>query len=103
MFRFILTFNIVLIIVLGGIGSITGTVISASAVTILMEVLRFIEKPMSIGSMTIPGIAGMRMVVFSAMLMIVILFYPKGLMGRNEFNWDYFINKKFLKSRKKSV
>lgn len=103
MFKFILTFNIVLIVVLGGIGSITGTVIAASAVTILMEVLRFIENPIVIGSLHIPGVAGMRMVVFSAMLMLVILFYPKGLMGRNEFNWDYFINKKFLKSRKKSV
>lgn len=103
MFKFTLTFNIVLIIVLGGIGSITGSIIAASAVTILMEVLRFIENPITIGSLHIPGISGMRMVVFSAMLMLVILFYPKGLMGRNEFNWDYFINKKFLKSRKKSV
>lgn len=102
-FSFILTFNIVLIIVLGGIGSITGTVISASVVTILMEVLRVIEKPMVIGSINIPGISGMRMVVFSVILMVVILFYPKGLMGRNEFNWDYFIHKKYLKNRKKSV
>ncbi|PKM95226.1 MAG: branched-chain amino acid ABC transporter permease [Firmicutes bacterium HGW-Firmicutes-1] len=102
-FTFILTFNIVLIVVLGGIGSITGTIIAASTVTILMEVLRFIEKPISLGAIQIPGIPGMRMVIFSLMLMGVILFYPKGLMGRNEFNWDYFIKKKFLKSRKKSV
>lgn len=103
MFKFVLTFNIVLIVVLGGIGSITGTVIAASAVTILMEVLRFIESPISLGFIQIPGIPGMRMVIFSLMLMIVILFYPKGLMGRNEFSWDYIINLKFLKKRKKSV
>lgn len=103
MFKFNLTFNIVLIVVLGGIGSITGSVIAASAVTILMEVLRFIENPINIGALHIPGIAGMRMVVFSALLMVIILFYPKGLMGRNEFNWDYFTKKKFLRKGKKSV
>ncbi len=103
MFRFILTFNILLIVVLGGIGSITGTIISATAVTILMEVLRFIENPINLGFVNIPGIPGMRMVVFSLMLMGVILFYPQGLMGRAEFNWDYFLKKKFLKNRKKSA
>lgn len=103
MFRFILTFNILLIVVLGGIGSITGTIISATAVTILMEVLRFIENPINLGFINIPGIPGMRMVVFSLMLMGVILFYPKGLMGRAEFNWDYFLKKKFLRNRKKSA
>lgn len=103
MFRFILTFNILLIVVLGGIGSITGTIISATAVTILMEVLRFIESPINLGFINIPGIPGMRMVVFSLMLMGVILFYPKGLMGRAEFNWDYFLKKKFLRNRKKSA
>jgi branched-chain amino acid transport system permease protein len=103
MFRFILTFNILLIVVLGGIGSITGTIISATAVTILMEALRFIENPINLGFINIPGIPGMRMVVFSLMLMGVILFYPKGLMGRAEFNWDYFLKKKFLRNRKKSA
>ncbi len=102
MFRFILTFNILLIVVLGGIGSITGTVISACVVTSMMEVLRFLEGNMDFGFIQIEGIAGMRMVVFSALLMIVILWYPRGLMGHNEFNWDYFLQKKFLKRFKKN-
>jgi len=98
MFRFILTFNILLIVVLGGIGSLTGSVISAVTVTVLMEVLRVIEKPLNIGSLHIAGIPGMRMVVFSFMLMAVILFYPKGLMGRNEFKWEYLFNRKSKRS-----
>ncbi|BEP27772.1 branched-chain amino acid ABC transporter permease [Helicovermis profundi] len=103
MFRFILTFNILLIVVLGGIGSLTGTVLSAIGVTVLMEVLRVIEKPLSIGALHIPGIPGMRMVVFSFLLMAVILFYPRGLMGRNEFTWEYFTKGKFLNKFKKSA
>lgn len=90
MFKFTLTFNILLIIVLGGMGSITGTVISAFLVTISLEALRFLDQPINLGFFVIPGVAGMRMVVFSVLLMIVVLFYRHGLMGNKEFNWDKF-------------
>ncbi|HYF81617.1 MAG TPA: branched-chain amino acid ABC transporter permease [Clostridia bacterium] len=85
MFRFFLTFNILLIIVLGGMGSITGTVISAFVITIAQEVLRFLDEPMF---PSIPALPGLRMVVFSALLMIVVLFFRHGLMGTREFSWD---------------
>lgn len=104
MFRFIMTFNILLIVVLGGIGSITGSVISAITVTVLLEQMRFLDQAIKIGDFVIKGVPGMRMVVFAMMLMGVILFYPKGLMGREEFEWDklfsgYYLNKlKFKKN-----
>lgn len=98
MFTFLYTFNILLIVVLGGIGSISGTCISAVVVTILMEVLRVIEKPLDLGFLMIPGIPGMRMVIFSTLLMGVILFYPKGLMGTNELDWDSLF--RFFKRKK---
>lgn len=92
-FQFVLTFNILLIIILGGMGSITGSIISAFVVTIAGEALRFLDESMTIGSLYIPGIPGMRMVVFSALLMIVVLFFRKGLMGTNEFSWDRIFGK----------
>jgi branched-chain amino acid transport system permease protein len=91
LFRFTLTFNILLIIVLGGMGSITGTIISAFIVTIGQEALRFLDQPFSLGFIQVPGISGLRMVVFSALLMLVVLFFRRGLMGTNEFSWDSFI------------
>jgi len=94
MFRFLLTFNILLIVVLGGMGSITGTCISAILVTVLMEVLRFLDETINLGFIQIEGIQGLRMVVFSAILMIVIIFYQNGLMGNKEFTWDMFKKKK---------
>ena len=94
MFRFLLTFNILLIVVLGGMGSITGTCISAILVTVLMEVLRFLDETIDLGFIQIEGIQGLRMVVFSAILMIVIIFYQNGLMGNKEFTWDMFKKKK---------
>jgi len=84
MFRFTLTFNILLIVVLGGMGSISGSVISAVVVTILMEWLRFLDQ----GFMGLPEIPGLRMVVFSTLLLLVVLFYPRGLMGNEELSWN---------------
>ncbi|AOY75690.1 branched-chain amino acid ABC transporter permease [Clostridium formicaceticum] len=92
MFRFVLTFNVLLIIVLGGMGSITGTVISAFIVTAGLEYLRFLDESINLGFVKLEGIAGLRMVVFSALLMIVVIFFRNGLMGTNEFSWDNFFN-----------
>ena len=102
MFRFLLTFNILLIVVLGGIGSITGTIIAAIVVTVLMEVLRVLDGSMNFGFFEIQGIPGLRMVIFSALLMMVILFYQRGLMGTNEFSWDA-LEKRIRRLRKRGA
>jgi branched-chain amino acid transport system permease protein len=87
-FLFTLTYQIVGVTVMGGMGSLTGSVISASLYTIFLEALRPLESQFTIGSLTVPGIPGMRMVIFSVLLLLVILFSRKGLMGNNEFSWD---------------
>ncbi|MDK2822980.1 MAG: branched-chain amino acid transport system permease protein [Clostridia bacterium] len=88
MFRFLLTFNILLIVVVGGMGSISGSIISAISITILMEVLRALDQ----GFMGLPALPGLRMVVFALLLMSVVLFYPKGLMGNEELSWNKLMN-----------
>ena len=103
MFRFSFTFSILLIIVLGGMGSITGTVIAAFIISSATEFLRFLDQSINLGFVVIPGISGLRMVVFSALLMIVVLFFRHGLMGTNEFSWDkiidFFQRKPLIKRR----
>ncbi len=89
MFLFILTFNILMIVVTGGLGSISGSVIAGVVITILLEWLRFVENPISIGNFYIAGIPGMRMVVFSLALLFIILFRREGLMGTKELSWDW--------------
>ena len=91
MFLFILTFNILMIVVAGGLGSITGSVIGGIGITALLEWLRFVENPMSIGSFEIAGIPGMRMLVFSLALVFIILFKQEGVMGMREFSWAWFL------------
>ena len=88
MFTFMLTFNILLVVVLGGIGSISGSIVGAIAVTILMELLRFLDGPMNLGFLVTEARPGLRMVVFSVMLMVVVLFRQRGLMGSRELSWS---------------
>ena len=94
MFNFIFTFNILLIIVLGGMGSLTGTIISAFIITIANEVLRFLDERIDLGIVAFNGKVGLRAVVFSALLMVVVLFYRHGLMGNKEFSWDQLFDRK---------
>lgn len=94
MFRFLFTFQILLIVVLGGMGSVTGSAIAAVIVTVMMEVLRFVEMPMNLfGLVQFSGLPGLRMVIFAASLVLVILFYRQGIMGTREFNWDWLLDK----------
>ncbi len=66
MFTFLLTFNILMIVVAGGLGSLTGSILGSVIITVLLEWLRVVESPHHLGGFAIPGIPGMRMVVFSA-------------------------------------
>lgn len=88
MFTFTLTYNIILIVVLGGSGSISGSVIASIIVTVLMEALRFLDEPMNLIFVKTPGLPGLRMVVFSVFLMAVIIFRQRGLMGNKELSWE---------------
>lgn len=90
LFTFFLTFNLLIMIVVGGLGSTTGAVIGAALFAWGGEALRIVEQPVQFAGLKIPGIPGMRMVVFSLILMIVIIFARHGIMGRHEFKWDWF-------------
>ena len=88
MFNFQLTFNILMIVVAGGLGSITGSMVGAVVITVLLEWLRFVEDTIQIGSFVLEGIPGMRMVIFSVVLLFIILYRREGIIGGYEFSWD---------------
>lgn len=88
------TFNILMIVVAGGLGSITGSIVGAVVITVLLEWLRFVEDTIEIGSLVIQGIPGMRMVIFSLVLMVIILYRRQGIMGSWEFTWDKILPRK---------
>jgi len=87
LFTFFLTFNLLIIIVVGGLGSITGSVLAAVLFTLGGEWLRVVEEPQALWGLNLPGIPGMRMVIFSVLLLLVIIYCRRGLLGGREFTW----------------
>lgn len=74
-FQFIKSIEIIIMIVLGGMGSITGSVLGAVVITILPELLR-----------KLPGdLYSYRLVIYSALLILIMLTRPQGVMGSREF------------------
>jgi len=71
-FGFMRSVEILVMVVLGGMGSIIGSVVAAGALTVLPEVLR--------------GFSEYRMVVYSLLLIVVMVFKPSGLFGRYDFS-----------------
>lgn len=74
-FTFTKSVDIFVIVVLGGMGSLSGSIIAAIALTILPEALRDFES--------------YRMLAYSALLILTMLFRPKGLMGTKEFEISF--------------
>jgi len=89
-FKSAMTYEILLIVVIGGIGSVTGSILSSFLFIASSEWwLRFLDDETYIGSFKVPLLAsGFRKVVFSIIIMIVVLFYRQGIMGTNEFSVD---------------
>ena len=86
MFTFIRSFEVVAMVVLGGLGSISGSIVAAIILTFLPEGLRSVKE-------FIPGGRDPRMVIYSLMLIILMLTRPQGLFGRREL-WEFLPKRK---------
>ncbi len=78
-FKFMKSIEILVMVVLGGMGSMLGSVISASVLTVLPEALR--------------AMSDYRMVVYSLALVVMMIFRPKGLMGSYDFSMSRILEK----------
>ena len=74
-FGFLKSFDILIFVVLGGLGSLSGAVLSAILLTVISTYLQ--------------GYPETRMIIYSLVLILVMLYRPKGLMGTMEIT-DYF-------------
>ena len=87
-FKSAMTYEILLIVVIGGIGSISGSCIASFLFIACNEWwLRFLDNEMYIGAWQVPLLrTGFRKVVFSVIIMAVVLFYRQGIMGDRELS-----------------
>jgi len=77
--NFVKSIEVIVMIVLGGIGSITGAVFGATTLTILPEALRTFDQQFP----------GLRMVLYALLLILLMIFRPQGLFGRRELGWSW--------------
>jgi branched-chain amino acid transport system permease protein len=88
-----LTYELLLIVVIGGIGSVTGSVVGAFLFVACSEWwLRFLDSGSFMGMSVEFMRPGFRKVVFAIIIMLIVLFYRRGIMGTKEFSWDSFLN-----------
>lgn len=88
-FGFNKSIEILVMVVLGGMGSITGCSLAAIVLTVLPEVLREFSE--------------YRMLVYSIVLVLMMIFRPKGLMGTGEISIANLLLKPFYKNKQGSV
>ena len=88
-FKSAMTYEILLIVVIGGLGSVSGSVMASFLFIACSEWwLRFLDAETMLGDFKVPLLApGFRMVAFSVVIMVVVLFFRKGIMGDREL-WE---------------
>lgn len=96
-----MTYEILLIVVIGGIGSVTGSIIGAYLFVACSEWwLRGLDSGTFLGISAAFMRPGFRKVVFAVIIMCIVLFYSRGIMGNKEFSWDGFLGFFRKKDRK---
>jgi branched-chain amino acid transport system permease protein len=71
--QFLRSIDFLIYVVLGGMGSMTGAILAAYVLTYLQEMLRFLQD--------------YRLLIYPLILILVMLFRPKGLLGMKEFSF----------------
>jgi branched-chain amino acid transport system permease protein len=90
--QFLRSIDYLIYVVLGGMGSMTGSILSAYVLTYLQEFLRFLQD--------------YRLLIYPVILILVMLFRPQGLLGMKEFSIVGFVDKiynKFLQRAKRGA
>ncbi len=72
-FTFLKSIEVIAMVVLGGMGSVTGAILAAIVLTVLPEALRSAQE--------------LRMVIYSVMLIVLMITRPQGLLGSRELSW----------------
>ena len=85
MFDMMKSTELTAVVVFGGLGSMSGTILGSAAITLIMEYFRDISQ--------------YRMLIYGLLLVIIMVFRPEGLLGSHEV-WDLF---RFRKGGKKDA
>lgn len=85
-FYFTQTFNIIIMLVVGGVGSISGSILGTVLVTVLSEFLRNAELGIHLGPIAVPPLYGLSQIVLAVAFVLMVIFRRKGLVGDREID-----------------
>ena len=89
LFGFLKSIDILVIVVLGGLGSTSGSIIAAVLLAVINTVLQ--------------QFTAIRMIIYSLLLIVIMLFRPQGLMGSRELSLDMIFKKRKNASKKAKI
>ena len=85
-FFFTQAFSIITMLVIGGLGSVSGSVIGVLVITVLSELLRNAERGFDLGFLRLPPLYGASQILMAVLFILVIVFRPAGLLGGRELD-----------------
>ena len=85
-FFFTQAFSIITMLVIGGLGSVSGSVIGVVLITVLSELLRNAERGFDLGFVRLPPLYGASQILMAVLFILVIVFRPAGLLGGREID-----------------
>jgi branched-chain amino acid transport system permease protein len=89
-FYFATTFTVIIMVVLGGMGSISGAVVGAIIMTIMPELMRPLEDGGQIGPLEFGALYGISNIILAIGFILVMIFRPQGLFGERELGLGLF-------------
>ncbi len=102
-FLFAEAFSIITMLIAGGMGSISGSVIGAVGITILSEVLRNAERGVNLGIVQIPPVYGASQILMAIIFILLIIFRPEGIMGKRELDFSHLFSFSLRRTKRKEA
>jgi len=96
-FYMVMTFEVISMLVIGGMGSVSGAFLGAVLLTAFKEIFRFLEPGFTLGPITLPPIYGLSQISVAILFIVVMILKPSGIMGDREidpFFWTKWLKKK---------
>ncbi len=100
-FYFTETFAIITMLVVGGMGSISGSVIGTVLIVLLTETLRELERGFDLGFVHVPPLYGLSQILMAVAFISVLIFRREGLLGDTEINFMRLFTRREQATEKK--
>jgi branched-chain amino acid transport system permease protein len=99
-FSLVFVFQIIAMLVIGSFGTISGAIIGAGIITTFTHLVRPVQEGFNIFGFQVPPLIGLIQILMAIMILLVLIYKPEGLLGKNEISVQNLQNL-WLKARGK--